>query len=115
MRKERKELLNILSHFFSEDGVSVTETMDLIEELYGVDPLSAPLEVRKQQFVDSVKPFVEEMGRDAANSFCKYWLQISPKGRKFKFEKEKTWNLKLRISVWMKNNRSWSVVSMLRK
>lgn len=113
MRKERKELLNILTCFYSAGGISVTEAMDLIEELYGVDTLSAPLEVRKQQFVDSVKPFVEEMGRDAANNFCKYWLQIPPKGRKFKFEKEKTWNLKLRISTWMKNQTKFSLVNAM--
>ena len=115
MRKERKELMGILMDFYSEDGVSVTEAMDLIEELYGVDTLSAPLEIRRQQLVDSVRPFVEEMGRDAANGFCKYWLQISPKGRKFKFEKEKTWNLKLRISTWMKNQTKWTIINAMTK
>ena len=76
---------------------------------------SRSLEDRKQAFIDTVRPYVEEMGTSNANDFCKYWLQITPRGRKYKFEKEKTWNTKLRIGTWMRNVEKSKIVSMLRR
>lgn len=74
---------------------------------------TVPLQDRKEAFIESVRPFVEDMGKNNANDFCKYWLQIVPGGRKYKFEKEKTWDVKLRINTWMRNVRKHSIVNMV--
>jgi hypothetical protein len=73
------------------------------------------LEERKTEFIESIRPYLDEMGREAANSFAKHWLQIPPKGRKYKFEKEDTWNINLRIKTWMRNKRAFTAAGILEK
>lgn len=88
-----------------------------LETLKGIfeSPDTQTLEQRKQAFIEDVRPFVEEMGKEEANRFVKYWLEISPKGRKFRFEKEKSFNVKLRISTWMRNKSKWSIINSLKR
>lgn len=87
-----------------------------IEELFAdCETQTKPLEERKREFLDSIRPYLDKYGKDMCNAFGKYWLEISPRGRKYRFEKEKTWNTKLRLETWSRNQRKFSVVNMLRK
>lgn len=87
-----------------------------IEELFAdCETQTVSLEERKLKFIESVRPYVEEIGKDAANDFTRYWLQITPKGRKFKFEKEKTWDIKLRLKTWVRNQRNFTAAGILEK
>lgn len=87
-----------------------------IRELYGdVDTL--PLETRKEQFIDSVRPYVEDgtYTKEMCNDFCKYYLEKKPKGRKFRFEKYPTFDVKLRLITWAKRSKQYSIIGMLNK
>jgi|SRR5690606_36735157 len=72
------------------------------------------LEDRKKAFIESVRPYVDEVGKDVATSFCRYWLQIAKNGRKFKFEKEATWDVKLRLKTWVRNQRNFTAAGILK-
>lgn len=73
------------------------------------------LETRRSKFIEDVRPFVDIYGKDLVNSFAKYWLERSVKGRKFRFEKQPTFNISLRLKTWVANQKKFSLISMLRK
>lgn len=89
------------------------------EELYsdlivGFELELRPLEDRKRDFIDSLRPYIEEYGEEMMTKFGLYWMQIPVRGKKMKFEKEKGWNLKLRIKTWASNEKKFSIVGMLK-
>ena len=72
-----------------------------------------PLEERKQEFIESLRPYVESIGREEINNFFKYWSETPPRGRKMRFEKEKSFEIPKRLETWMKNKQKFSIVNML--
>lgn len=60
--------------------------------------------IRKNEFSDTLKPFLETYGSKMLNEFYLYWTEpTQDKKPKLKFELEKTWSLERRLSTW-KNN-----------
>lgn len=41
-------------------------------------------------------------------NFVAYWTEMSPRGRKMRFEKEKTFDPARRLDTWFKNKKSWN-------
>jgi len=73
------------------------------------------LETRRSKFIEEVRPFLEEYGKEMLNEFSRYWLEISSRGKKFRFEKQSTFNVPLRLKNWNKMSRKFSIVGMLNK
>jgi len=46
--------------------------------------------------------------QEECKDFLLYWKEKSPKWKKERWEKEKTFDPKLRFRTWMKNNKRWS-------
>lgn len=46
--------------------------------------------------------------QEECNDFLLYWKEKSVNGKKERWEKEKTFDPKLRFRTWMKNNKKWS-------
>lgn len=117
MRKNNKESVEAFSLYRKKIGAPPLDHAEFCvayaDWLMQEDKRS--LQERRDRFIDEVRPYVDDMGKDNANQFCKYWLQISPRGRKYKFEKEKTWDMKLRIGTWMRNQRNFSIAGILDK
>ena len=40
--------------------------------------------------------------------FCDYWFEISHKGKKMRFEKEKTFGVKRRLATWRRHAADWN-------
>lgn len=47
---------------------------------------------------------VTQYPRDMVSKFYEYWSELDRSGKKMRFEKEKTWELPLRLSRWASNN-----------
>lgn len=47
---------------------------------------------------------VVQYPRDMVSKFYEYWSELDRSGKKMRFEKEKTWELPLRLSRWASNN-----------
>ena len=62
------------------------------------------LEVRKQEFSTSVKVFEKEFSKKLCNDFIAYWTEKNPSGRKMRFEMQKTFENKRRLTTWNNNN-----------
>lgn len=82
------------------------------KESKGLDPSSevatshsksavVPLEERKQAFIDKVYSFSNVYDRRLLDNFIDYWTECG--GRKMRFEKEKTYELALRLKTWKRN------------
>lgn len=110
--EQRLQLEHIFATYdFIADDLS--DFLDKIEEIY--HPKVKSLEERKQAFIEELRPYLEVYPKEMINDFGKWWLQISPKGRKYKFETEKSFQMSLRLSTWSKRSKQYSIVNMLNK
>ena len=46
--------------------------------------------------------------QDECEAFVLYWQEKSPRWKKQRWEKEKTFDPKLRFRTWMRNNKKWN-------
>lgn len=58
------------------------------------------LEARKKNFGLTLQPFVGEYPREMVAAFFAYWTEANPSYTKMRYEQEKTFEVKLRISTW---------------
>lgn len=56
----------------------------------------------EQEFYDSLKPYVKDYSKQTVRDFYDYWKEPSPSG-KMRFQLEKTWSPKGRLSTWKRN------------
>lgn len=61
------------------------------------------IDSRKLKFAATLKPFVDEFGRDTLKEFYDYWTEPNKSNSKFRQELEKTWSLERRLQTWIKN------------
>lgn len=103
-----------LKNVLKKHGVG--SNAELTSELIEMFELSeSTLEERKSEFVDTLKPYLEEYGRELLNEFYFYWSATAVNGRKMKFEKERSWSLESRLRNWAKNSKKFSIVGMLNR
>ena len=67
--------------------------------------LTLTIEERKIVFRDSLAPNLEKYGKEVLNKFYAYWTQMGEGDKKMKWEKEKTWDVRYRLSTWIQNER----------
>ncbi len=61
------------------------------------------VEERKQDFYNSLLPFVADHGRATMRNFFNYWSEKNKTGQRMKFEMEKTFEIKNRLATWERN------------
>ncbi len=66
---------------------------------------AALLELRKRNFIETLRPYVAKYGREMMNDFYFYWTEVTQDGTKMKFELQNTWNLSYRLTKWKNNER----------
>lgn len=94
--------------------IGLEELLSRIDQIYHPQEDNS-LEARKITFIEEVRIYLDVYGKDLLNSFCKHWLEKSVKGRKFRFEKETTFDVNLRLKMWEKRSKQYSIVNMLNK
>ena len=68
-------------------------------------PPSPTLETRKNDFSHSVVPYAEQYDREMLNDFYQYWTELDKRGRRMRFEMEKTWETGKRLATWARRER----------
>lgn len=118
-RKKKEE--NIITPLPPKGGVPPQKTDDVEEVIFEMveekpkynhpqppQELDATAIPRFNAFYDSLVPFVERYGKEMIREFFEYWTEPTnegrDKGKKMRFEKEKTWALSKRLGTWNKNN-----------
>jgi hypothetical protein len=78
-------------------------------ELTGVALTLHQKKVREDEFRTNAESLVSiETPKEEVKKFCDYWTESKPKGRKMKFEMEKTFDLKRRLAKWLDNAEKWN-------
>lgn len=55
---------------------------------------------RKEDFYNSLVPYVIRYGKEMIRAFFDYWSELNKSETKMRFETEKTWELARRLSTW---------------
>jgi hypothetical protein len=107
MAKINKAQIDLLKTFIDrfnldivQDGMSVTFD-NAVRILEGEIPDPKTKDERRKEFIESLRPYVEQYGSSMVNNFYRYWAQDD--GFKLRFEKQKSWNLVLRLFKWKQN------------
>ena len=86
----------------STEGDTPSPINNQKENEQGFPPKSPTREEREQAFREQADKFIPEYGRKMIDAFCDYWTEFG--GKKMRFEKEKTWELKRRLQTWKRND-----------
>ena len=62
------------------------------------------IDSRKTSFANSLKPFLNEYGKDMINEFYLYWTEHGEKDKKMRFEKQTSFDINLRLINWNKRS-----------
>lgn len=63
---------------------------------------------RKRDFTKSLQPYLDEFGKDLLNNFYEYWTEHGENDRKMRFEKQKSFGIKRRLTTWKKNDKGFA-------
>ena len=66
------------------------------------------LETRQNDFALTLKPFVNQYGREMIVQFYQYWTEPNQTKKKMRFELEKTWDAERRLITWSNNNKKFN-------
>lgn len=105
--KEKRFSLTPQELYQSTEGDTPSPLNNQKGKDYLTTPRKAPLttadrEEREQAFREQADKFIPEYGRKMIDAFCDYWTEFG--GKKMRFEKEKTWELKRRLQTWKRND-----------
>ena len=107
MAKINKAQIDLLKTFIDrfnldivQDGMSVTFD-NALRILEGEMPDPKTKDERRKEFIESLRPHVHHYGPTLINNFYRYWAQDD--SFKLRFEKQKSWNLELRLIKWKQN------------
>lgn len=105
--KEKRFSLTPQTPYQSTEGDTPSPLNNQKGKDYMTTPRKAPLttadrEEREQAFREQADKFIPEYGRKMIDAFCDYWTEFG--GKKMRFEKEKTWELKRRLQTWKRND-----------
>lgn len=119
-KKEFGEIMKLLVDKFdlycrTKDGIKDGDDLSTRMTNYYYKRCVKSLEDRKAEFIEMVRPFVPEVGRETANEFVKYWNEHSPKGWKLRWEKEETFDVKRRLATWVNNSKKFNSINLANK
>ena len=100
--KEKRFSLTPQTPYQSSEGDTPSLLNNQKENEQGFPPKSPTREEREQAFREQADKFIPEYGRKMIDAFCDYWTEFG--GKKMRFEKEKTWELKRRLQTWKRND-----------
>lgn len=63
------------------------------------------LEARREEFTEQLRPYLDTYGRQMLNEFYNYWTESNKTLTKMRFELQPTWDVKLRLETWNRNNK----------
>lgn len=61
---------------------------------------AALMDGRKEDFYNSLIPFVTQYGKEMVRAFFDYWSEPNKSKTKMRFELERTWDLSKRLGLW---------------
>ena len=69
---------------------------------------AALLEGRKEDFYNTLIPFVTKYGKEMVREFFDYWTEPNKSKTRMRFELEQTWDLSRRLALWARRDNQFS-------
>lgn len=69
---------------------------------------AALMEARKEDFYNSLIPFVTQHGKEMVRAFFDYWSEPNKSRTKMRFELERTWDLPKRLGLWKSREKQFN-------
>lgn len=66
------------------------------------------IDSRKLKFANTLKPFIDNYGKELIREFYNYWTEPNKSNTKYKQELQKTWSLERRLETWAKNDTNFN-------
>lgn len=88
------------------DTVTVNDTVNDNDKVIVKDN-KKNIEERKADFKKSLTPFLEGYGKELLIDFFEYWTEHGENDKKMRYEKEKSFGIKRRLSTWINNEKKW--------
>lgn len=95
-QNETKDEPNVNDNVYTENTTNVVSKKDAAK--------AATLK-RKEEFYQTLVPFVGKYGREMIRAFFEYWSELNKPGTKMRCEMQKTWEVNLRLATWAKNEK----------
>lgn len=73
------------------------------EQIKKLDAARAATLKRKNEFYDSLRPYVPRYGKEMIRAFFDYWTEMNKQQTRMRIDRQSTWDLALRLGTW--NNR----------
>lgn len=97
--KERKVKENKVNENKEKKEIKETISKDIAQKK--VDAKASTL-TRKNDFYNSLIPFLSQYGKDMIRDFFDYWSEQNKSGTQMRFEKQPTWEVSKRLATWNK-------------
>lgn len=65
--------------------------------------LNSVIKDKQTKFIDLIRPYVEEFGRELCTEFYNYWSEANLNNGKLRWELQKTFEIKKRLLTWQRN------------
>lgn len=62
------------------------------------------IEERQREFIEKLRPYIDQYGRKMLNEFFMYWTEHNEGGKKMRYEMQKVFNLQRRLITWYKKS-----------
>lgn len=100
----RRKGINVLHKFDLCKHLSIKCKQKLPKERKGEETKENNIKERETEFKNSLQQYLDLFGKDLLDNFFMYWTEKKPKGKKMRFEMEKTFDIKRRLDRWNNNN-----------
>jgi len=106
------KILEILLRYTGEEWYSADKAIAEIKALFDYDDSKTLIE-RKREFKASLVPYIEKYGEQMIVKFFDFWTEHTTNARKMRWEKQKTWDLKLRLNTWSSRQKQYSIAGLI--
>jgi len=107
MKDKVKEILKTLG--VAEENLDKGVTMIV----KAVESFAESVEDRKLNFKKELASNKADYSVEMLKKFWDYWTEISPNGKRLRFEKEKAFDMKKRLKTWQARSKAYTIVGML--
>lgn len=97
---DTKEILSIESKKKAEELKRLEQEAKAKEQIKKLDAARAATLKRKNEFYDSLRPYVPRYGKEMIRAFFDYWTEMNKQKTKMRIDQQKTWDLALRLGTW---------------
>jgi len=105
---KNNQLWRIVVSFITNNEMSEDSFIEYLDARYSIEIKLDSIEKKQLAFKETIRPYLDTYGKEMCIEFYSYWCEPNKTRKKIRWELEKTWDVKLRLERWSKNNKKFS-------